>query len=400
MGLLDALGLRAPAAIAAGVGRAIPASPRLPGDAARPAPPRAVAARPGPAASVESPGHKEASWARPSSSAASSPVHVASIFFRTKDSTLDATDEALLASLAKAYAPYAKRNIGVPRGALGLAGRVVGYADPRRSVEPDNQKLSAARAEIVARRLVRHLAAESGIAEGHFDIPWQGAGAQQAEPGPNIEANKLAPFRRADVYLAGQGQMPEPAAPPAQGKPPAPPPMKEVEHDWGDFDAPIAKGAKREILAMAARMLTFAVAGVTGKGDSPTDRIGYLETAMALAIPRQRRSEFPQSIDAVKPPWWDSRGAGIGASQGRNAAKNVLVAKAKMLQRDWVEVVRYEETYVDGPKGAIRLLLAEVKRDDPDPAKVREYVKTLSYARFMWEAIADEAREVAKLCKS
>src|SRR5690349_8575375 len=90
-------------------------------------------------APVETEGHQELSWARPSQTPAAVPVHVATIHFRTKESSLDAQDLEVVQGLSEAYAAHARRNVGKPDEPQGVAGRIVGYADPRRSAGPDNQ---------------------------------------------------------------------------------------------------------------------------------------------------------------------------------------------------------------------------------------------------------------------
>jgi hypothetical protein len=73
-------------------------------------------------------GDKERSWVRPSTSISNSPVHVGSIYFRTKDSSLGSEEEGLLEQLAKAYSAYARRDIQKAHGQRGLKGNVTGYA--------------------------------------------------------------------------------------------------------------------------------------------------------------------------------------------------------------------------------------------------------------------------------
>jgi hypothetical protein len=55
---------------------------------------------------------QEQSWANPSISLSTEPVLVATIYFRTKEFSLDAKDKAVLLQLAKAYAPWAKSRAG------------------------------------------------------------------------------------------------------------------------------------------------------------------------------------------------------------------------------------------------------------------------------------------------
>ena len=399
MGLLTVLGLKSRIALRSG-GAAPPPSVSGEPDSRLGGPPRTKSVKP-----VETPGYQEPSWARPSPTLATEPVHVASIFFKTKEVALDSQDEAVLAQLAAAYAPYAKRNLGVRGAPQGLSGRVVGHADPRRSVEPNNQELSVARAVQVARRLARLLAAASHLNEGDFDLKTEGAGiAQQDEDegAARLEANALATLRRADIYLNGQAvdtAAGPPAAPDEPDPAKEPPPLVKWDTDdgWVRFDDAIANAEKSEIKVMALQMLTHLQTG-TGAA-APDDPVANAEAVMQIAVPRGRRSEFPGKIGYVEPPWWKSRAPDIGRSQGRNAARNTLIAKAKLLQHDYVETMRYGDTYVTAPGANADLLIEEVRKDDPDPAKVKEYVRPLAYFRFMLDATHDLAKEVFDLSK-
>ncbi len=185
-----------------------------------------------PGAPAETPGYKEASWVRASSSVSSTAVHVGSIFFATKDSTLGGSEEGLLQQLAKSYSPYARRNLHIPGGQLGLKGKVIGYADPRPSVEPDNNKLSAARGTIVARRLTQLLSGESGLVASNFEISSTAAGAPT---GTKVDAREFARLRRADIFLEGGAMAPPPAV-----KPPDPP----------SAPAPIDPSLIRDVMSM------------------------------------------------------------------------------------------------------------------------------------------------------
>src|SRR2546430_5093808 len=83
---------------------------------------------------------QEQSWANPSRAPAGAPALVGTIYFKTKERSADAEDEAVLGQLGRAYAPWAMRNAVNSGAERGLRGQVVGEADPRASVEPDNPK--------------------------------------------------------------------------------------------------------------------------------------------------------------------------------------------------------------------------------------------------------------------
>jgi outer membrane protein OmpA-like peptidoglycan-associated protein len=211
---------------------------------------RLLARAPAPAPSTETAGYEEMGWIRPSTALATEPVHVATIFFRTKEFTIDPRDDAILKALADAYAAYAGRNIHKPKEPQGLRGRIVGYADPRRSSGPDYQTLSENRASWTWRQLLRHLVKASGAIEGHFDIERVGAGVapearELATDGPAVEGNVLAPFRKAEIFLAGQAverdEEPSKPADPLDKrvKPPNLDDLNKEEwekSDWDDYD--------------------------------------------------------------------------------------------------------------------------------------------------------------------
>jgi outer membrane protein OmpA-like peptidoglycan-associated protein len=360
---------------------------------------RLLARAPAQKSSVETPGHEEPGWVRPSTAPATDPVHVATIFFRTKEWTIDATDDALLKALADAYGPYAGRNIHKPQEPQGLRGRIVGYADPRRSSGPDNQKLSENRATWTWHHLLRHLVNASGVIPGHFDIERQGAGVAPEARGlvgdePAAEGNVLAPFRKVEIFLAGQ-------AVEAQGKPPKPtdPDDKRVKppnlddwnkqewekfSDWDKYDGSIESGNKREINFMARRIIGWAASG----GSDIDDILHWTHTSAAVtgndAIPK---------IDVKKPPWWDNRGADLAVATGRGGMtdRQKLVYKAKLAKRDMIETAKWSEMHFSSQGSSYVQLMEEAKKDNPDRAKIDNWVRDLAYLRFMIDATQNSA---------
>ena len=369
---------------------------------------------------TESAGHRERSWVKPSTSIVTTPVHVGSFFFKTKDSSLGPEEEVLLKELAVAYAGYARRNIAQPGGERGLKGEVVGYADPRRSSEPDNRKLSTERASYVVRRLVRMLAVESGLIEGNFDIAAKTGGVAPLadEDGPELEANSLAPYRRADIYLEGGFIAPpaSPLPPPTEPEPkPEPPAMKRPEHDWDRFDVHINRVDKEELRVMAIRMMTglgkFRSArggshgssggqggGGVGGSDGVDDYWWAISTRIEL-FHRDRRSKFPLELKPVKPSWWDGLSPPRPTGRGQLARRNPLQEKAELLKIWYLETIAYGDTYVKGSSGALSKALKEVHKDDPNPAVVWAAAGYAEQYIYMVSATMDLADEVIKLAK-
>jgi outer membrane protein OmpA-like peptidoglycan-associated protein len=359
-----------------------------------------------PAPSVESPGHEEASWAQPSPTMASDPVHVATIHFRTKEWTLDAKDEAVIKALAEAYAPYAARNRFRPKEPQGLRGRIVGYADPRRSDGPDNQTLSANRAHTTWRLLLRHLVMESGVATGHFDLEQVAGGvapeAAGADAGaPAAEGNLHAPMRKAEIFLSGHGTAPA-AEPSQQAEPPedkrVPPPNLDDwnRDDWDDngwdrFDPAIEAGRKREIEALALKIAGWTITEGNVIGEALFWTAGAAGVTFHEAIPVVR---------LAKPPWWDERDRELRPRVGRYgavSAEQTLIYKAKLLKRDYIETAKWSEIHFSSVGSSYSLLLAEAKKDNPDKGKIEQYVKDLGYLRFMIDDVQNSAQALAKL---
>jgi outer membrane protein OmpA-like peptidoglycan-associated protein len=257
---------------------------------------------------TETPGYKEESWVRPSTTVSGTPVQVGGIFFKTKDSTLGSREEGLLRDLAKAYSAYARRNINVAGGQRGLKGRVVGYADPRRSVEPDNKKLSAARATIVARRLTQFLAAESGLIEGDFDISVTAAGVLPApkDDGPELEANSLATLRRADIFLEG-GVLAKTA--PKAPTPPKPDPMVLLDvMNLGMDDAFLGRPSRANQFEKAP---PFKAAyrkgwerGLKALAEKPTTMKGISKEEQDRIVQHAKRKELAKKSREYLKTWW------------------------------------------------------------------------------------------------
>jgi Domain of unknown function (DUF4157) len=342
----------------------------------------------------KAPDAKEGAWISPSTALATDPAHVGAVFFHTKEHVLDDQDLAALTKLAKAYAPWAKRNIGKHGADLGLKGSVIGHADPRPSVEPDNQKLSEQRAFWTMHHLTNALASETGLAVGYFDISWKGEGATKGDvpAGPALE-DPLPHERRADIYLDGQAtdaggtsaDKPAPSAPPDPDV--VPPKIKGWDDNgWDRWEPEIRNGNKGIIRDLALQMIGVLATDPVGEA------VFYAPMASTFA-----KHGIP-AIERVKPPWWEGRDGQIDIGHGRGgAAQKGLVFKALLLKRDLKETMFYEETEFSAKGGAYLTLIEEAKKDTPDMAKVAEARKKVGYLLFMLDAVGDEATEVKRL---
>ena len=347
-------------------------------------------------------GYKVPSFVNPSQSISLEPAFVGSIYFRTKEFFLDEQDEALLKQLAKAYAAYAKRNLGAGEGELGLTGNVVGFADPRRSVEPNNQALALGRAVIVARKLVGFLAAESNLIEGNFNVPAASGGIAEKSDDEPVEADSLAPMRRADIFLTG-GRIAasQKIEEHEQSREKIPPKLIEVKHDWGKYDNAIDKGQADEILAMAAFMYSAEKVGIP-TGATAAFAVTTIWKAVEWEIQlnhKARESEFPGKITGVKPSWWGGLTSQIPESQGRNGIRNELIDQSKLLQLSYVTALRYSMTYLEGSDSMLTRALEEIRGPDPDPKKMWFYATFAEYYTYMCAAVTELAKKVLVLAK-
>jgi hypothetical protein len=340
-------------------------------------------------APAATPGHEEPSWARPSTTLAAEPVHVATIHFRSKEWAIDASDDAVLKALATAYAPYAGRNVHKPQEPQGLRGRIVGYVDPS---EPDKDKLSVRRAVWTGDYLLRHLVRESGVIPGRFDFERVGgglapeAGTAAKDDAPAVEANVYAPQRRAEIYLTGKGVERTPEAPADHvDKRVKPPDLGNRDSKrWDFFDPYIELGYAREIRGMAAQILGWTIAGSGG----------YMDEALEFAPLHKGRR-----VGHRKPPWWDGRGAEFAEpiARGGMTARQKLIHKGRLLKRDMVETQMWADIHWHDGRGSFVLLYEESKKDAPDWTKIEGYIVNLEYLRFMLDATADEANEILRM---
>jgi hypothetical protein len=304
-------------------------------------------------------------------------VRVGSIFFRTKDHAIDASDRQLLRALAGAYARFAERT----KGHVAVTGRVVAYADPRQSDAPDNDQLSQLRATAVASALDAAFAT-SGIAQtiGFQPFEHEGAGVHPAVPTDmeeGIEGNALGAYRRADIFIDGRGD--DLQAPTGQRvevprddrpKPPDYSHRTDAGPDWDYYEIYISRGHKPSINQIAERTLILL-------GDSAN--YGDLKDRLTdLLIPK------------IEPPWWAGRadkptepmGRGGPPPQGPN---HELIEKARALLAD-VRLLGFYSLEVEH-KDYMRFVTT---RD-------QESKQRLGHLLFMMGEVRREAEEVKGL---
>ncbi len=344
------------------------------------------------AAVHEEPDHKEPSWVRPTQHVSETPEHVGSIFFHTKNAQVDSRDRSLFQELANSYARFAKRNLGQHGKPLGVEGKVIGYADPRTSHAPSNAALSAARADSVATGLQRSLVAATNLDIGNFSLARVAAGVAPDAPTtdePLAEGNTLAPFRRADIYLART------ETDPAQ---PQPKPAAETIDDAvaaPDYsDVPdIGDRFRKEIEAGDLDSMKFIVSWILG--DLSVSGFGSQEPTNVRVWIGQLGLE-----GSLEPPWWAGRAANIDAahprtprSLGRSAERNARQARVAelmhdvlLLMRDNKECREYYERHAEQAMFAVD--------KEKDPARRNELGLPLRYLKFMYEQTIAEAERL------
>ena len=343
-------------------------------------------------ARTETAGHKERGWIKPAMTGGEGAAHVGAVYFRTKDHAIDEADRVHLDQLAKRYAAAAKHGGGRP-AVPALTGRVVGYADPRRTSKPDNDELSRRRADTVATALAWAFVVETGLEVGRFGFERVGAGVAPGVPAAAdavAEGNALAPYRRADIFLDGRASEPAPAVavPMVREAVPgvAPPDFGARVHGYDRWKRYIEQGHHGIINGVAAQ----ALGHLMGNGGD------YRALGLtSLGVP------------STKPPWWDSRAKELPHQDGhrsfgrsvKNNAKQArdarLIGKALLLVRDFKEIAFYIEEHM--PRYA--QFLEARANGDLDPARLVEARRPFEYIQFMMIETEKLAREVFNLTR-
>jgi hypothetical protein len=144
----------------------------------------------------------------------------------------------------------------------------------------------------------------------------------------------------------------------------------------------ILQGDERTMEGVGMQILTVAGSQYKQKDEllSPNDPFGATVAGLA---------KMPD-IDLTKPPWWDHRAAAVDFPPGLSERQRDTL----MLMRDYVETGKWIEKHIETPGGTYSLLIAEIKKDKPDKAKIDEYVRDLEYGRYMIAQTFDLAHKV------
>lgn len=330
------------------------------------------------------PDQKAGSWVHPSSKPGSHLV--GQIFFRTKDSTIDAHDRTLLAGLAHAYAGNKQKPV---------KGTFEGFADPRPSHHPENVDLSQARAGAVAREVVHAFANTNAWYE---NVAAAGRGVDPAAA--MIEADEgfediHAPYRRVDVYLDGKAAEEVVGQNVVADDRPKPPDYSDRPQQFQADHYQIERGDKDYIEGVALKILANTAF------DGADDQLDATLRGMGVYV-----SVDGQPRELPKPPWWDSRAPapvhGRGGFRRRDNhgfdeqdTRPEYVRRASQLVQDYQLYLNYR-TDRQGDMRAVSNSGFKDLRRLPDGKNIEE---RLGYLRFMINAINDEAEAVWKLSK-
>lgn len=94
-----------------------------------------------------------------------------------------------------------------------------------------------------------------------------------------------------------------------------------------------------------------------------------------------------------------NRDSGIYPKVGRGGmtAPQRLTYKAKLLKRDYIETMKWAEMQVIAPRSSLKQMIDEVKKDNPDPAKLKQWAEALGFLRFMLDETQKLGEEVLKM---
>ncbi len=313
-------------------------------------------------------GQKAGSWVHPSPQPGKQLV--GNIFFRTKDSTVDTHDRALLGELARAYGG----NKSTP-----VKGTLHGFADPRPSHEPGNDDLSHARATAVAGELLHAFAATNAWYEN------VGAVGRGVDPNARkVEAEEgfediHAPYRRVDVFLDGKAEQEIVSRDEIPDDRPKPPNYGDRSRYWEtEYGTNIERGDKPTIEGVAQRIRNnLTSAGADGRLDTTLFFMGVRTIS--------------------KPPWWDARMPApvLGRGGYRHDQRPEYVRRAVQLIRDYQLYVHYS----DDLRADMHAWIDKGFKDVRQVPGGKQLEERLGHLRFMIGVIGDEASEVARLAE-
>lgn len=150
----------------------------------------------------------------------------------------------------------------------------------------------------------------------------------------------------------------------------------------------IIQGDARTIEGVGMQILGVAGSGTVGGGFKGKDSL-LTSAGAAIGAAVAGNARWPD-IEMTKPPWWDHRAAAVDFPPGLSEKQRDTL----MLMRDYVETAKWVEKHIESRDGTYSKLVAEIKKDDPDQARIDEYVRELEYGRYMMAQTFDLAHKV------
>jgi hypothetical protein len=193
-----------------------------------------------------------------------------------------------------------------------------------------------------------------------------------ASPSEPAEGNTLAPYRRADIYLAGpvaSQTTPQPA--PDESATQKQPAKRQITLDVDRWTPQIMQGDKKVIEGIAARIATDV-----GPWSNAGGRAGL--------------AQFMTGFTAEEPPWWNAREAQFAhllnpPSQGRSASRNASEAKRARLVHDTLLLIRDYREIVTFEEEKLGVAVEELRNPHGiDASRLEQHRKTLRYMVFMY----------------
>jgi hypothetical protein len=271
--------------------------------------------------------------------------------------------------------------------------------------------------------LIGFLESETMLIAGNFDFQKEAGGVAPHDPeaGQGLEEVSLGWQRRAEIYIAGQASEPEPPA--KDERPPTPivPEPQKYDDDWDRWMPQIEACHANFAKDKAMLILGFLSSTILRKAFGYTGTAPILYPLPGVRTPPGARGLGPSLGAPVgsisygkhggvlpftprKPPWWDARTSGYSKPPlGRHALSpkavkcDQLVRTTQMMIRDMRELNRYIDLTVKDENSAYLKFMAELRKDEPDVAKLREYAVPIEYLMFMWDELKDSTLEVSRL---
>jgi hypothetical protein len=106
----------------------------------------------------------------------------------------------------------------------------------------------------------------------------------------------------------------------------------------------------------------------------------------------------------VKPQWWDGRttehpraGLGRRALDPEAVRRERVIEKSLMMVADMRRLNELMDRTIGNDSTAYPMFMIELRKDQPDEAKLREYAVTIQQFMFVFDAVKEESKDVLVL---